>query len=93
MQTILIPVLFGVLGGLVRSLVGIAKYLEKNNPPAGGIRWRYFAFSLLVGGILGAVCGAFITNDWKISILVGYAGTDFLEGLFKLKQKEIAKNV
>lgn len=97
MQTLLIPILFGVLGGLVRALVGIAKYVEKNktDPPTAEagkrIRFGYFAFSLLVAAILGGLAGAFISYDWKIAVLVGYAGTDFFEGLFKLKEKEIAK--
>ncbi len=90
MQILFISILFGILSGLIRALVGIAKYLEKNKTERE-IRWGYFAFSLLVGGILGGLAGAFISNDWKISALVGYAGTDFLEGLFKLKEKEIAK--
>ena len=75
----------------MRSLVGILKYVEKNKNSK--IRWRYFGFSLFVGGILGGLAGSFINHDWKIAALVGYAGTDFLEGLFKLKEKQIAKQI
>lgn len=30
METLLPSILFGILGGLVRALVGIVKYFEKN---------------------------------------------------------------
>lgn len=55
-QSLLLPILFGALGGFVRALVGIA--------------------------------GVFANGDWKLALIVGYAGTDFLEGLYKIKKAQ-----
>lgn len=80
-------ILFGVLGGLIRALVGIVKYFEKNKKDQK-IRIWYLAFSLIVAAIVGAVAGAIADGDWRLAIIAGYAGTDFLEGLYKIKKKQ-----
>lgn len=43
--------------------------------------WKYFGFSLLVSAIVGVMSGIIADGDWGVSLLAGYAGTDFLEGL------------
>mgnify|MGYP001578139387 CR=1 FL=1 len=30
-------------------------------------------------------------GDWRVSLLAGYAGTDFLEGLYRLKFSQFFK--
>lgn len=80
-------ILFGILGGLVRALVGIVKYFEKNKE-GQSIRWGYLAFSLLVAAIVGGVVGAIANSDWRFALIAGYAGTDFLEGLYKIRMKQ-----
>jgi len=87
MDPILSSILFGVLGGLVRALVGIAKYFEKNQQNQK-IRFWYLAFSLFVAAIVGGLAGALANGDWRLAIIAGYAGTDFLEGLYKIKKKQ-----
>jgi len=73
----------GLAGGLVRGLVGIAK--QAQNPDEFQIHWKYFGFTLLVSGIVGVVSGLIADGDWRISLLAGYAGTDFLESLYRLR--------
>lgn len=73
----------GLAGGLVRGLVGIAK--QAQNPDEFKIHWQYFGFTLLVSGIVGVVSGLIADGDWRISLLAGYAGTDFLESLYRLR--------
>lgn len=87
METLLPLILFGILGGLVRSLVGIVKYFEKNKQNQK-VRFWYLGFSLFVAAIVGGVAGAIANHDWRLAIIAGYAGTDFLEGLYKIKQKQ-----
>lgn len=73
----------GLLGGLVRGLVGILK--QTQNPDEFKIHWQYFGLTMLVSGIVGVVSGLIADGDWRISLLAGYAGTDFLESLYRLR--------
>ena len=81
--------LTGLAGGLVRGLVGILK--QTQNPDEFKIHWKYFGFSMLVSAIVGLMSGIIIDNDWRMSLLAGYAGTDFLEGLYRLKFAQFFK--
>lgn len=75
--------LTGLAGGLVRGLVGILK--QTQNPGEFKIHWQYFGLTMLVSGIVGVVSGLIADGDWRISLLAGYAGTDFLESLYRLR--------
>jgi len=87
MEPILSSILLGILGGFVRALVGIAKYFEKNKKD-GKLRFGYFAFTLFVAAMVGGLAGALANHDWRLAVIAGYAGTDFLEGLYKIKKKQ-----
>ncbi len=88
MELILLhSILFGILGGFVRALVGIAKYFEKNKTEKK-IRPWYLIFTLLVSAVVGGLAGALAGGDWRLAIIVGYAGTDFLEGLYKIRKRQ-----
>lgn len=87
METLLPSILFGILGGLVRALVGIVKYFEKNKKEQK-IRFWYLAFSLFVAALVGGIAGAIAGGDWRLAVIAGYAGTDFLEGIYKIKKKQ-----
>lgn len=73
----------GLAGGLVRGLVGIIK--QSQNPDEFKMHWQYFGVTMLVSGIVGVVSGLIADGDWRISLLAGYAGTDFLESLYRLR--------
>ncbi|KKU60495.1 MAG: TrpR protein [Candidatus Beckwithbacteria bacterium GW2011_GWB1_47_15] len=75
--------LTGLAGGLVRGLVGIMKQTQK--PDEFKIHWKYFGLTMLVSGVVGVVSGIIADGDWRISLLAGYAGTDFLESLYRLR--------
>ncbi len=80
-MTLAIIMLGGMAGGLMRSAVGILKswrFGRKMSP-------RYFAATLLVAALVGVVAGLFVASDLRFSILAGYAGTDFIEGLYKVE--------
>lgn len=88
METLIIrSILLGLLGGLVRGLVGLAKYFEKNRA-AGALNARYLIFSIALAALVGAVAGSLAAGDWRLAILAGYAGTDFIEGLYKIRKKQ-----
>jgi len=83
MEKYLIYILAGFLGGIVRGLVGFtkSKTLEKINH----FKPSYFMLTILIAGIVGAAAGVLADTEWQVSFLAGYAGTDFIENLYKIK--------
>jgi len=45
----------------------------------------YLGVTLGVSALVGLVAGVLADRTWEISFLAGYARTDFLEGLYKLR--------
>jgi len=87
LTTILPIILGGLIGGLLRGLLGIAKTLITKKESS--INYPYFFLSLAVSMTVGVIAASFWPNgDFRIALLAGYAGSDFLEGLFKLKFKQ-----
>jgi hypothetical protein len=80
--------LAGFLGGIIRGLVGITKYLTATPSKKRRLRADYFVISLLTSGGLGLLVGVFVYDDVRFALLAGYAGTDFVENLFKIKMKK-----
>ena len=79
----------GFLGGLIRGLVGITKYLSKTPSKKRKVRADYIILTLLSSGGMGLLAGVFIATDLKFALLAGYAGSDFIEGLYKIKMKKV----
>lgn len=89
--------LAGLLGGILRGAVGISKYIRSYKDVK--IRPLYFGLSILVSGLAGLL-SAWIIKDLgmtflelsyvpaSIAIIVGYAGGDFLENMFKIITKK-----
>jgi len=83
-------IITGLIGGLIRAFVGITK--DKTiTPEQFKLQWKYFGFSLLVGAVVGVVSAIIADDDWRISLLAGYAGTDFLESLYRLRFAQFFK--
>ena len=76
--------LAGGVGGLVRGLVGIYKAYSAN-PQTFKFDWKYFAFSVGISMITGQMAGIIFNGDWRSSMLAGYAGSDLLDSLYKIK--------
>jgi hypothetical protein len=74
-------ILAGFFGGFLRGLVGFAKskVLERKS-----FHLQYFLVTVVVASVVGAAAGYFADTRWQVSFLAGYAGTDFLESLYKL---------
>jgi hypothetical protein len=41
--------------------------------------------TILISGIVGAAAGILADTEWQVSFLAGYAGTDFIENLYKME--------
>jgi len=78
----------GFLGGMIRGLLGITKYLTAAPSRKRKIKNTYLLLTLLSSGGMGLLAGVFIADDVKFALLAGYAGTDFIENLFKIKMRK-----
>lgn len=87
---VVIQALAGASGGFVRALVGITKS-QTFNPTTFQFSWRIFGFTILVSMLTGLMSGLVINADWRMSLLAGYAGSDLLEGLYKLRFAQLVK--
>ncbi len=84
---------FGFLGGILRGTVGIIKYIQSYKDVK--IRPWYFAGTVFLSGIVG-LASSWIIQDLGITFLevealplslaliIGYAGGDFVENIFKI---------
>lgn len=84
-------IISGLIGGLIRAIVGITKD-QTFTPEKFKMRWGYLATTMFVAALVGVVSGIIANGtDWRISLLAGYAGTDFLENLYKLRFAQFFK--
>jgi len=93
MPNLIYIILAGFLGGIMRGLVGYIKYRSsyKDVPFKKG----YFLSAVAVSGAVGLLA-AWVTHDLgikflglpsvtpAIAVIIGYAGGDFIENIFKI---------
>ena len=89
--------LAGFMGGAIRGIVGILKYAFSYKDVK--IKWLYFGSLTFISGLIG-MTAAWIIQDLglafeevkglspAIALIVGYAGGDFLENIFKVLMKK-----
>ncbi|MBI2971453.1 MAG: hypothetical protein HYY37_03495 [Candidatus Aenigmarchaeota archaeon] len=85
MNELLLSVFGGFAGGFIRASVGVLKYYSYFGKKRFAVQPRYLFATLLASSLLGIIAGLFVENDMRFAILAGYAGTDFLEGLYKIQ--------
>lgn len=75
-------------GGVVRGLIGYIKhqYSYKNV----GFRIPYFLAMMFISGIVGLLCAAAFDLSAPIAFVIGYAGGDFLESVYRILAKKVA---
>ena len=74
--------LFGLFGGIIRAIVG----LFKNKVFSGKQKFNNgkFWFTMIASALIGAFCALLTVEDYRIVLLAGYAGTDLIQGLYKM---------
>ncbi len=79
-------ILGGFIGGALRGLMGIAKtlILKKDED----INYGWFFVSIAVAVAIGVIAAGFMGGGFEVALLSGYAGSDLLESLVKIKFKE-----
>ena len=85
MDPLILAGLLGGVGGLTRGVVGLLKALSLKRR----ILWGYYAVTVLIAIIIGIFIGIIFNFDPRLSLLAGYAGTDFIEGLYKIRKKQL----
>ena len=83
MEKYLIYFLAGFCGGIIRGLVGFVK--NKTIEKTSHFKPQYFLITILISGVVGAAAGILADTEWHVSFLAGYARTDFIENLYKIK--------
>jgi hypothetical protein len=84
-------ILAGFVGGLIRAAVGILKWQTRAPTKRMAFSPHYLFATVALAGLLGVVAGLYIENDPRFAVLAGYAGTDFIEGLYKAKWQKKKK--
>ena len=79
-------ILGGLMGGALRGIMGIAKSLILKKEEQ--INYGWFFVSICVAMAIGIIAASFMGGGLEVALLSGYAGTDLLESLVKLKFKE-----
>lgn len=79
-------ILGGLVGGSLRGLMGIAKSLILKKDEQ--INYGWFFVSVCIAIVIGIIAASFMGGGFEIALLSGYAGSDLLESLVKLKFKE-----
>ncbi|MCX6817222.1 MAG: hypothetical protein NTZ93_05135 [Candidatus Beckwithbacteria bacterium] len=79
-------ILGGLIGGALRGIIGIAKSLIIKQEEQ--INYGWFFVSVSVAMAIGVIAATFMGGGLEVALLAGYAGSDLLESLFKLKFQE-----
>jgi ammonia channel protein AmtB len=85
---LLVTIAAGFVGGLLRACIGMLKW-QTRAPTQKRMKFsiHYLAASVLLAGLIGITAGLYVVNDPRFAVLAGYAGTDFIEGVYKSKFK------
>lgn len=86
MNELVINAFYGLLGGLIRGIVGYYKAYRSKSKKT--FKPTYFLITILGSALIGAFVAFTLVNDYRISILVGYAGIDILENIVKIYNKK-----
>ena len=79
MEEVIVYILVGSLGGFVRALYGLMKSVSKGSKVNKG----YFVSSVITSATIGGILASVFNTDYRVAALAGYAGTDFLENIYK----------
>ena len=80
MKFLVIIAAFG--GGITRGLVGFTKY--QSSRKKFGFRLSYFLIMIFVSGLIGALCVLTFDVNPTFAFIIGYAGGDFIENVYKI---------
>lgn len=73
-----------MFGGLIRNLIGLLKnkVFSKKQKFSNVKFW----IPIIISALIGAFCALLTIDDYRIILLAGYAGTDLIQGVYKLSK-------
>lgn len=88
----------GFGGGLIRGIIGYIKYQYSYKNV--GFNMPYFLVMVFLSGIVGTLVAFAIKESWleiggveyispAIAFIIGYAGGDFLDNIYKILTKKV----
>ncbi len=86
MAELMAAALFGLLGGIIRAVVGILKHYRADKKTK--LRPYYLISTLIISAAIGLVASVALSTNYIINLVAGYAGIDLLEGLLKIAAKK-----
>ena len=72
----------GMIGGLVRGLIGVSKHVLRDKER---FRFSKLFFSVLLAVLVGTLAGVLTEGDWRVALFAGFTGSDMLESLSKVR--------
>lgn len=87
-DVMLLSILPGMVGGLIRGATGISKNVVVGKKAMNLPRLLY---TIMISIVVGAIAGTLTGGDWRIALLAGYAGSDLLEALYKTRLLKLFK--
>jgi len=86
MVNLVVAALFGLLGGLLRAIVGFIKnYRIKRNIK---FKFNYFVITIIISAFIGMLLSLAFATNYLVYLIVGYAGIDLLENLVKISKRK-----
>jgi len=77
----------GFCGGAIRGLVGFIKHQFSYKDVS--FKLPYFFVMMFLSGIVGMVAAIVFNQNTPFSLVIGYAGGDFIENIYKtIKNKK-----
>lgn len=73
--------IMGFCGGAIRGLVGFVKYQFSYQKVE--FQLSYFLLMIFLSGIIGLLTAYIFNQNGVFSLIVGYAGGDFIENVYK----------
>jgi fluoride ion exporter CrcB/FEX len=72
----------GLFGGIIRSVVGLLKHKVFTGKEK--FQTKKFLFTIITSSLIGVFCALLMVGDYRLILLAGYAGTDLIQGLYKV---------
>jgi fluoride ion exporter CrcB/FEX len=84
-ESIISGAIFGFIGGVARTSFGLVKAIRDKTR----FNFKRFIITLCTSIIIGIFTGILYNKNYKVSLLAGYAGTDILEGFYKISKRKV----
>ncbi len=86
MSVIYTAALFGLIGGLIRALMGILKHYRITK--TAKFKPAYLTITLILSAVIGMLVSVSISTNYLLNLVAGYAGIDFLENIIKISKRK-----